>query len=126
MSTKKSSSANAELTQSCEVKATAADWSEWQDTLVPAGYETVYAFSSREEPEIFESASISLEALSGDEDDLVRLTEEWGLNVVEVKAPSALERLGVERVRAFPVQVLGARAFGWSQDTVDIVKRYFP
>ncbi|MGR9402700.1 hypothetical protein ACU8M5_23535 [Rhizobium leguminosarum] len=125
MSTKKSSSANAELTQSYVAKATAADWSEWQDTLVPAGYETVYAFSSREEPEIFESAP-SLEALRDDEDDLAHLTEEWGLNVIEVKAPSALERLGVERVRAFPVQVLGARAFGWSRDTVEIVKRYFP
>ncbi|MGO7307003.1 hypothetical protein ACCS91_24255 [Rhizobium ruizarguesonis] len=111
---------------SYEDKAISADWSEWQDTSVPAGYETLYAFSSREEPEIFESVVATLAALRDDEDDLARLSEEWGLNIVEVKAPSALKRLGVESVRAFPVQVLGARAFGWSQDTVEIVKRYFP
>ncbi|HEV7319331.1 MAG TPA: hypothetical protein VGO04_12060 [Ensifer sp.] len=86
--------------------AKAADWSEWQDAPVPAGYDTVFSFTSRWEPEIIGDMEEPLDAMMKEQERLLDATEKSVNRVYVVPAPTALRRLGLEIVPALPVAVL--------------------
>lgn len=83
--------------------AEAADWSEWQDAPVPAGYDTVYGYMSRHEPHVLGYMEEPMEGMAEDQERFMAEAEEEGLKVVKVPAPTALRRFGVETAMAFPV-----------------------
>ncbi len=86
--------------------AKAADWSEWQDAPVPAGYDTVFGFASRWDPETIGDMEEPLDAIMAEQERLLDATEKSLSRVYAVPAPTALRRVGLEIVPALPVAVL--------------------
>lgn len=82
------------------------EYAEYNDTHCPPGYLTNYAFHSMVYPKEFDYLYDPVEGLAVDHDDLRRLTETNGKTVVTVEAPSALKRVGIMTVPAFPITIL--------------------
>lgn len=86
--------------------AKAADWSEWQDASVPPGYDTVFGFTSRWEPETIGDMEEPLDAMMKEQERLLDAAEKSVNRVYAVPAPTALRRIGLEIVSALSVAVL--------------------
>lgn len=87
-------------------------YTSFQDAPVPPGFETAYAYFSRENPEAFDWLEDPETAIAdGAHPDLFVVAERYGLKTIEVEAPTALKKRGIEKVAAFPMQVLW-RHFG--------------
>lgn len=82
-------------------------YASYQDAPVPPGYETAYAHMSREMPEAFDwLADPEIAVAEGDHPGLTCMAHSACLATIEVEAPTALKRFGIEKVTAFPMEVL--------------------
>lgn len=78
----------------------------FQDAPAPRGYETAYSYFSRTNPEAFWLLFDPVTAVAEEHSALLELTQQNGLEVVEVEAPTAVREFGVEKTMTFPVKVL--------------------
>jgi hypothetical protein len=78
----------------------------YRDTLCPTGYDTNYSFLSSVYPEDFEYLYDPVEDLAIDHGKLRNLTEECGMIVLSVEAPTTLKERGIATTLAFPEVIL--------------------
>lgn len=83
-----------------------SDYRQFQDAPAPQGYETAYSYFSRTNPEAFWLLFDPVTAVAEEHPDLLELTQQSGLEAVEVEAPTAVRQAGIDRTMAFPKPVL--------------------
>lgn len=79
----------------------------FQDAPVPPGFDTAYAYFSRANPEAFEWLEDPETAIAdGAHPELFAMAKLHRFATIEVEAPSALKRRGIDKVAAFPMELL--------------------
>ncbi|MDR6755164.1 hypothetical protein J2Y48_000437 [Mycoplana sp. BE70] len=78
----------------------------YQNAKVPDGYDTAYAFFSRNHPHAFDLLPDPVVNIAADLPTLLKMTQDAGLSAIEVEAPTALRRARVNWTTAFPRTIL--------------------
>jgi hypothetical protein len=81
-------------------------FSAYQTTKTPRGYETAHSYFSQHNPEAFWLLPDAVQEVYADLGPLTVMTLEKGREVIVVDAPSALQERGVHKTLAFPEVIL--------------------
>ena len=79
------------------------------ESVVPAGYDTVLGFLSKDHPEVLDLMEDPISGTARDGLWLTHRAHRRGIGVVEVEAPQIAKDCGIDKLNAYPVSLLRER-----------------